>query len=462
MTEFDLIARIRPQEPLPDENELAPARSRLMRTLASEPGASAAPVSPPLSQPARPGRRFAAPRRRRGIVLGAALAAGTAVACVVALAVNAGSGGGHATAGHGARPAVTRQAKTWHEVIGGRFVRIPATLTAAQFLTEASAATRRERTPVPAPDQYIYSEQYANSPGQGTSREWLSVDGSRPGVLELSNGMRLRVDVCTAAQASSTGCNPSVGYLPGLPVRANAVLPYLVRLQLAATTTNPQNTPNWLANNNGKAVEALLQTTYLVPAQRAAMFQMLAQTPGFEIVRNAADAVGRRGVGIYWLYQGAGAMMVFDPATYQFLGFGTWPEGAVPANGQIPPASHGVVSAPNAGAIVAMAIVNSEPPVPPEPKARPETANQRLAGLFGLARSWASRRPGHEQLTVGQVVVDYLRDVRHLSPARVQQVMRKLAGLSPWLPKLLCVPDNTRDFVRIRQRGAPSWPCKAG
>jgi hypothetical protein len=448
MTEFDLIASIRPPEPLPDERELAAARSRLMQTLAFKPG-TAAPANPPERRQARPGRRSAAPRRRRSIVLGAVLAAGTAVACVVTLAVNAAGDGGHAIARH----AVTR----------GQVALIPATLTAAQFLSEAAAATRREQAPVPAPDQYIYSEEYSNSPGQGLSREWLAADGSRPGVVELSNGIREQVSVCTVAQAESTGCNPSAGYLAELPVIANAVLPYLVRLQLAATSPNPQNTPNWLANNNGKAVEALLQTTYLLPGQQAAVFQMLAQTPGFELVRDAADALGRRGVGIYWLYQGGGAMMVFDPVTYRFLGFGTWPDGAVPANGQIPPAPGGVVSAPNGVAIVTMAIVNSEPPVPPAPKATQEsTATQKMVGLFVQARNWGALQPGHQQLTFGEIVVDYLREVRHLSPAQVQQDMRQLAKINLRFAELLCVPDNPQALVRLRHGAPHPWPCKAG
>jgi hypothetical protein len=354
MTEFDLIASIRPPEPLPDERELAAARSRLMQTLAFELGTAAALANPPARRQAPSGRRSVAPRRKRGIVLGGVLAAGMAVACVVTLAVDAGSDGGHA---------IARHAIAGHAASRGQVSPIPATLTATQFLTEAAAATRREQAPVPAPDQYIYTEQYAH--GQGLSREWLSVDGSRPGVAEFPNGISVPVGVCTVAQAESTGCNPSAGYLPGLPVSANAVLPYLVQLQLAATSPNPQNTPNWLANNNGKAIAGLLQTTYLLPAQQAAVFQMLAQTPGFEIVRDAADALGRRGVGIYWFYEGGGAMMVFDPVTYQFLGGGTWGEGAVPANGQVPPATNGVVTAPYGVAIVTMAIVNSEPPVPP-------------------------------------------------------------------------------------------------
>jgi len=357
--------------------------------------------------------------------------------------VNAGSVGVHVTARH---------AVTGHAATGGRVSSVPATLTAAQFLTEAAATTRREQASAPAADQYIYTKEYSNTPGQGLSREWLAVDGSRPGVVELSNGTG-RVDVCTVAQAESTGCYPSAGYLPGLPVNADAVLPYLVKLQLAATSSNPQNTPNWVANNNGKAVGTLLQTAYLLPAQQAAMFQMLARTSGFEIVRNAADAAGRHGVGIYWLYQSGGAMMVFDPATYRFLGFGTWPDGAVPGNGKIPPASGGVVSAPNGVALLTIAIVNSEPPVPSAP-------NQKIVSLIRHALSWGVGQPGHQHLTFGEVIVDYLREVRHLSAAQVQQDMRQIAKMQR-ISRILCVLDNPQALDRFRNRRASSWPCKA-
>jgi hypothetical protein len=138
-----------------------------------------------------------------------------------------------------------------------------------------------------------------------------------------------------------------------------------VRLeQASASVPSSQDPPNWLANDTGKAVAGLLQSVYLLPAQQSAVFQMLAQTPGFEIVRNAVDAQGRPGVGIYWFYQDSGAMIVFDPVTYQFMGFGTWPMGAVPADGQVPPAVGGVVSAPNGMTQTPWTIVNSEPPAP--------------------------------------------------------------------------------------------------
>lgn len=443
MTDFDLIAGLRPEVPLPDENDLAATRSRLMSTLAFEPGVAAAQARPLLAQRAQPGRRSAA-WRRRSTVFCTVAAAGVAVACAVTLAVSAGSGSGSPLA-------------------RGQGQSVPATLTAVQFLTAAAAATGHEHAgSPPAPDQYVYTETVTTGNGPPV-REWLSADGSRPGLVENVNG-NFSVPACTAAQAAATGCNPAAGYLSGLPVHASAIPAYLARIQLAvATPPAGQDTPNWLANDTGKAVSSLLQTTYLLPAQQSALFQLLAHTPGFQIVRNAADKMGRRGVGIYWFYQGSGAMIVFDPATYRYLGSGTWGQRDVPANGQIPPASGGVVTAPDGTALAAMAIVDSEPTV------TLSAIPQKPYAWTAQALQWARRQPGHQLLTIGADVADYLREVLHMSPAHVQQHMRAYSHFSPFL----CVRDAPQylaaakqRLVAARRRGAKvilksQWPCPA-
>jgi hypothetical protein len=430
MNELDLIATLRPEVALPGERDLAAARSKLMSTLALDPRPAAGQERPARPQHARRGRSSVPRRRRRGVVLGA-VAAGVAVACVITLAVTAGNSGGH-----GVGP--------------GQGPQVPATLTAVQFLSAAAVATRHEQAgPSPAPDQYVYSDVFER--GSGSAREWLAADGSRTGVIDLSGSQQAgsySVPACTAAQAESSGCLLAAGFLPALPVSASAVLPYLARLQLAETSPPAnQHTPNWLANDTGKAVASLLQTTYLLPAQQAAVFQMLARTPGFEIVRSAADALGRRGVGIYWLYQGSGAMIVFNPVTYRFMGSGTWGQGDVPADGQVPQASHGVVTAPQGLALVSMTIVDSEPGVTPSVQ---QKLRQKLVLLMRQARDWGARQPGHEQLTIGAVVAEYLREVVHMSPAQVREYMGEIAHINP----LLCVRDNPQAIARGRRRGA--------
>jgi hypothetical protein len=217
------------------------------------------------------------------------------------------------------------------------------------------------------------------------------------------------------AQAEATGCYVAAGYLPGLPVHANAVLAYLSKLDLAAASPPyPDEPANWMANDLGKAVGQLMSTTYLLPAQQSAIFRLLAQTPGFQIVRSADDPIGRPGVGIYWSYQAGGAMITFDPATYAFLGFGTWPAGSQPVlTGQN-------VTAPDGSALTAMAIVNGLPPHHGFP--------QTLTTLLRQVKQWAVKT--HQHGTKIQVVAAYLREVLHLSPAKVHAMLIKL-GITP-------------------------------
>ena len=75
-----------------------------------------------------------------------------------------------------------------------------------------------------------------------------------------------------------------------------------------------------MANDLGKEIDSLLSDTYLLPAQRAALFRYMARTPGYFVVRHAADAIGRPGVGIAWRYQGSETMIIFDPRNYAYLG----------------------------------------------------------------------------------------------------------------------------------------------
>jgi hypothetical protein len=446
MNDLDLIAGLRPDVPLPESDDLAAARSRLTSLLAAE--LETAGQRPQPGRVAVTGRRVSAGlRSRRGLTLGAAAATAVALACGLTFAVSAG-GSPRAPASHHDERAHSNRGGSDHSVT------VPATLTAVQFLTQAAAATRHEHAVVPAPDQFIYSA------GAGSNgvwwRTWESVDGSKPSITDLSTGGWGSSTACTAALAESTGCTPT-GFLADFPATASAVMPYLVRLeQASASVPSSQDPPNWLANDTGKAVAGLLQSAYLLPAQEAAVFQMLAQTSGFEIVRNAVDAQGRPGVGIYWFYQDSGAMIVFNPVTYQFMGFGTWPMGAVPANGQVPAAVRGVVSAPDAGTQTPWTIVNTEPPAPPAPKL---THREWLASMFAQARLWGASLPGHQRMTLGVIMADYLREVQHQSPAQVQANMRAIARYSP----VLCTLDSHQGFqnfiAAIRSRHGDRHPA---
>lgn len=70
----------------------------------------------------------------------------------------------------------------------------------------------------------------------------------------------------------------------------------------------------------------MLEQTYLSSGQRAALYELMADTPGFAAVPHAADIIGRPGIGIAWQAPGGSGrnMIIFDATTYAELGITTW------------------------------------------------------------------------------------------------------------------------------------------
>jgi hypothetical protein len=65
-----------------------------------------------------------------------------------------------------------------------------------------------------------------------------------------------------------------------------------------------------------------LQETYVSPQSMAALFEVMADYPGLEIVEDASDGAGRHGVGLTWVQPAdqEEVTLVFDPGTHVFLG----------------------------------------------------------------------------------------------------------------------------------------------
>jgi hypothetical protein len=89
----------------------------------------------------------------------------------------------------------------------------------------------------------------------------------------------------------------------------------------------------------GDDIDNLLRMTYLTPRQLAAMYDFMASTPGFTVVPDAVDAVGRHGVGIRWqvsdgqaIARGDTAMIIFNPRTGAYMGDRTTYLGESPRN----------------------------------------------------------------------------------------------------------------------------------
>ena len=158
----------------------------------------------------------------------------------------------------------------------------------------------------------------------GTRRSWLPADGNRNGLVHPSQGPG-QYPACTIAQAETKHCLPDVGYFPDMPTNPKRLFAYLDKVQIASDTAQPGDGGSWLANQLAKGVFALMQRSYLRPAQRAALYELMADTPGFTVVPHVQDAIGRVGLAVEWTFEGGRGAVIFEPGTYEFLGVRTWP-----------------------------------------------------------------------------------------------------------------------------------------
>ena len=310
MTDLDTVTAIRPNVDLPTSAELAAARQQLSDAISKEIDATQAGWGVGhLSSTAAPGRR-----RRRAMRL--ALAGGLAAAAGL-VAIFLVSSASPTRLPQGKRPMIQ--------------------LAAVQFLDKAAAAALQQPSSPPLPKQFVYSE--TEDPDGTLTEMWLSVDGSSSGLSRWTAGTGTPDagttggndlgPPCSIAQGEATGCRPFVGYYPDLPTDPNAVLAYLNEVGLVDTANNPSDDalPGWEDNVVGKTVSDLMTSSYLLPAQQAALFKLMAQTPGFQIVSPMTDAIGRSGIGIEWTFEGGFSAVIFDPTTYAYLGTRTWPTG---------------------------------------------------------------------------------------------------------------------------------------
>jgi hypothetical protein len=295
MNDLEVLAAFRPEIAVPGSEELAPSRHRLLAAIAAEPVVSTGHEADGPSAPAT-----GAPIRRSRSGRTAALVVVAAAAVTLALLVVPG------TTHAGPRSLPSDE------------------LTAAVFLHQAASAVEQNAVHVPQPNQFIYSE---TENADGTfDRTWLSVDGASPGLVDTAGAVSDEIASCTVAQAEARRCYPAAGFLPGLPTDPSTLLAFLNRIGIVDTVGQADDgLPGWQDNVIGKAVMYLMQTTYLLPAQQAGLYDLMARTPGFQVVAHVKDAIGRTGVGIEWSFEGDSAVVIFDPTTYGFLGVRTWP-----------------------------------------------------------------------------------------------------------------------------------------
>jgi len=216
-----------------------------------------------------------------------------------------------------------------------------AVLTAKQVLDTAATTALSHPGAPPRPDQFVYTK--VGDGGGHVAQTWLSVDGSRNGLMEgqgangtttilgCANGKREirmpgyngkpyagpakpKAPVPLDGPVVTMPCAPQPAFLPAMPTTASAMRAYLAKSQGVRLND---------INDVAKVVGGMFQSDYLLPAQRAALYEFLATTPGLTLERNVKDVTGRPGIGVGWSFQGSDAVLIFDPSTYALLGMTT-------------------------------------------------------------------------------------------------------------------------------------------
>ena len=335
MNDLDLITRLRPDERLADARELAPARRRLTDAIAAEMSPARAPAAPTSIHPKQEVASPLAPARtvrpgRRLALAGVALTAAAAGVAAVLFAIPGTRGPGVAppsgASGSADHPSHSGHS-SGHPGQASAIKPFTGRLTAARFLHAAARAALTQPVSPPQPGQFVYAE--TEGPGGSSKYQiWQSADGSQVGLVINAAGT-IPLTPCTVTQAQARHCATTAGYLPGLPVHPSAVLAYLTKVGLADAADQPGGSrlhkpiAHWVANDIGKILAVMLSDTYLEPAQRAALYEFMARTPGFTVAAHVSDAIGRSGVGIRWTYQGITNVIIFSRQDYAYLGVRT-------------------------------------------------------------------------------------------------------------------------------------------
>jgi hypothetical protein len=149
-----------------------------------------------------------------------------------------------------------------------------------------------------------------------TSCSWSPGSNSEP----LKGGHKpipIKMPVPMDGPVVTVPCTAERTFFPDMPTTAAAMGPYLEQTQGIRLND---------LNDLSKTVGFMLESDYILPAQRAALYRFLAITPELTIERHVRDISGRPGIGVVWHFYGSKAMNIFDPRTFAYLGMTTWGE----------------------------------------------------------------------------------------------------------------------------------------
>ena len=232
----------------------------------------------------------------------------------------------------------------------------PAT-TPSGVLHNAALAALRLPAGAPRPDQFVYTKLYVRQfTGAGVMQTWESADGTRLG-LEDAGGQRGALPACRdgfwigkavgqPAADEKVRCNQAeaAAYQPAMPTTPAALGSYLHK----RFGLDPGDSGGLVTQT-----ETMITTGYQTPAQRAAIYRLLAQTPGLTVVPHVTNVRGQAGVGVRsGIWKGSVYTIIFDRRTFAPLGM-NWTGVTGPMKG-----TH------NGEVVLETAIVDSTPPLP--------------------------------------------------------------------------------------------------
>ncbi|MCP9945351.1 CU044_5270 family protein [Streptomyces somaliensis] len=240
-------------------------------------------------------------RRRMVLVLGTALATG---ATVVVLGMGTGTSGGP-----GQVP--------------------PATAASVRLLERAALAADATPEEKARAGQYVYIKTVGHTSALSENRngrmallresedieQWTSVDGSES-TLQREEG---KDSVLPGSEDGGNLNSPTYSFLSTLPTDPEALLK-VIRDDAEKNHGAGSDSTTGPDQQSFVAIGDLLRSGAAGPELTAALYRAAALIPGVDVVPDAVDAAGRRGVAVARVHAGERKEWVLDKSTARFLG----------------------------------------------------------------------------------------------------------------------------------------------
>jgi hypothetical protein len=180
------------------------------------------------------------------------------------------------------------------------------------------------------------------------TRTWLSVDGTRDGLVTQEAAAasarqastRTPIDGCTNGKQAETidrpgitpevACTPEPAYQPGrIPTDSAGLLAYVYAVAAAEPAwvsigAGPDARPKGFVRLSAdqRAFTEIAEILYKnhLPAVQEAAFRAAGRIAGVQVRRGVTDAAGRTGVAVTRTEAGTREELVFDPSSYRYLG----------------------------------------------------------------------------------------------------------------------------------------------